>query len=172
MHQLSSVVSRSIFVSFFLSGRSIVGTCNQRKDWKQLFLAHSYYSDEVSKANAAATKTKQSAPTIFSRIIDKSLPAKILHEDEKCLAFQDVTPQAPVHFLVIPKKLITGISAAEQGDQELLGHLLLVAKKVADAQNLTRGYRIVINNGPDGSQSVYHLHLHVLGGRQMEWPPG
>jgi histidine triad (HIT) family protein len=129
-------------------------------------------SDEVSKAQRVAHQSAQGKSTIFSKIIDKSIPAKILHEDHKCLAFQDVAPQAPVHFLVIPKKPISGISAAVQDDQDLLGHLLLVAKDVALQQNLTNGYRIVINNGPDGAQSVYHLHLHVLGGRQLSWPPG
>jgi len=130
-------------------------------------------SDEVRLAREAASQHgTASKPTIFSKIIDKSIPAKILHEDDKCLAFQDVAPQAPVHFLVIPKKPIPGISFATKEDQEVLGHLLLVAKNVADKQNLTNGYRIVINNGPDGSQSVYHLHLHILGGRQLGWPPG
>jgi len=129
-------------------------------------------SDEVSKAQKVVQQAAQGKPTIFSKIIDKSIPAEILYEDDKCIAFQDVAPQAPVHFLVLPKKPITGISAAVQDDQQLLGHLLLIAKDVAIKQNLTNGYRIVINNGPDGAQSVYHLHLHVLGGRQLSWPPG
>jgi len=131
-----------------------------------------YQSDEVTRSQKAAKEKAFTKPTIFSKIIDKSLPAKILHEDEKCLAFQDVQPQAPIHFLVIPKKPLPGISFATDEDKELLGHLMFVAKTVADKQNLTNGYRIVINNGPDGSQSVYHLHLHVMGGRQMGWPPG
>ncbi|WAR09200.1 HINT2-like protein [Mya arenaria] len=115
--------------------------------------------DEVSKAQTAQPSAQ---PTIFSKIIDKTIPADILYEDDQCLAFSDVSPEAPVHFLVIPKKPLTG----------LLGHLLLVAKKVADQKKLEKGYRIVINNGPDGAQSVYHLHLHIMGGRQMTWPPG
>lgn len=139
----------------------------------RLVLSQSYCdaagSDEVSKAKQAK---KTAEPTIFSKIIDKSIPADIIYEDDQCLAFNDVSPQAPVHFLVIPKKPIAQISDAEQGDQMLLGHLLLVAKQVAEKRNLENGYRIVINNGPDGSQSVYHLHIHVLGGRQMGWPPG
>ncbi|CAL1543790.1 unnamed protein product [Lymnaea stagnalis] len=126
-------------------------------------------SDEVSKAQAAKLS---GAPTIFSKIIDKTIPAKILYEDDQCLAFSDVTPQAPVHFLVIPKKMIPMLSLANRNDDLLLGHLLIVAKNVAEQQNLEKGYRVVINNGPHGSQSVYHLHIHVLGGRQMEWPPG
>ncbi|KAL4233908.1 Histidine triad nucleotide-binding protein 2 [Mactra antiquata] len=125
--------------------------------------------DEVTKAKAAR---KSAEPTIFSKIIDKSIPADILYEDEWCLAFSDVTPQAPTHFLVIPKERISQISDAVSTDIPLLGHLLFIATKVAKGKNLDGGYRVVINNGPDGSQSVYHLHVHVLGGRQMEWPPG
>ncbi|XP_005097214.2 histidine triad nucleotide-binding protein 1 [Aplysia californica] len=127
-------------------------------------------SDEVSKAQGA--KFTIGEPTIFSKIIDKSIPADILYEDERCLAFSDVSPQAPVHFLVIPKKIIPMLSLADDTDEMLLGHLLVVAKDVAQKQGLEKGYRVVINNGPDGSQSVYHLHIHVLGGRQMNWPPG
>lgn len=126
-------------------------------------------NDEVKKAQSA-TKTRQ--PTIFSKILDRSIPADIIYEDDLCLAFRDVNPQAPIHFLVIPQKPLTGIDDADDNDQQLLGHLLLVAKKVAEKEKLSKGYRIVINNGPDGSQSVYHLHLHVMGGRQMGWPPG
>ncbi|XP_065836400.1 uncharacterized HIT-like protein slr1234 [Oscarella lobularis] len=110
--------------------------------------------------------------TIFSKILKKEIPADIIHEDEKCIAFRDVNPQAPTHLLVIPRKPIPMLSLAENTDEELLGHLLLVAKDVAKKENLNQGFRIVINNGPDGSQSVYHLHVHVLGGRQMSWPPG
>ncbi|XP_043422290.1 histidine triad nucleotide-binding protein 2, mitochondrial isoform X1 [Prionailurus bengalensis] len=126
--------------------------------------------NEVSKAQQAAPQG--AAPTIFSRILDRSLPADILYEDQQCLVFRDVAPQAPVHFLVIPKKPIPRISQAEEEDQQLLGHLLLVAKKTAKAEGLGDGYRLVINDGKLGSQSVYHLHIHVLGGRQLQWPPG
>ncbi|XP_054545674.1 adenosine 5'-monophosphoramidase HINT2 isoform X1 [Talpa occidentalis] len=126
--------------------------------------------DEVAKAKQAAPGG--AAPTIFSRILDRSLPADILYEDQQCLVFRDVAPQAPVHFLVIPKKPIPRISQAEEEDQQLLGHLLLVAKKTAKAQGLGDGYRLVINDGKLGAQSVYHLHIHVLGGRQLQWPPG
>lgn len=126
-------------------------------------------SDEVLKAKDA---TFTAEPTIFSKIIDKTIPADILYEDDKCLAFSDVNPQGPVHFLVIPKKIIPMLSLSNEEDESLLGHLLLVAKDVAKKQGLENGYRLVINNGADGAQSVYHLHLHVLGGRQMNWPPG
>lgn len=88
------------------------------------------------------------------------------------MAFNDVAPQAPTHFLVIPRKPISQLSLAEDGDAELLGHLMLVGRKVAKDVGLEKGYRVVINNGQHGAQSVYHLHLHFLGGRQMQWPPG
>lgn len=111
-------------------------------------------------------------PTIFQRIIDKEIPAKIVYEDDLCLAFHDVAPQAPTHVLVIPKKPLANLAAAANEDQLLLGHLLLTAKKVAEQLGLTNGYRTVINCGRDGGQSVDHLHIHLLGGRAMHWPPG
>ncbi|XP_077493633.1 putative HIT-like protein Synpcc7942_1390 isoform X1 [Amblyomma americanum] len=127
-------------------------------------------SDEVFKAqNATASDTK---PTIFSKILDGSLPADIIYKDDKCIAFRDVNPQAPVHFLVIPRKPIPMLDSATEADVALLGHLMLAAKKVAAQEKLVDGYRLVINNGKQGCQSVYHLHLHVLGGRQLGWPPG
>ncbi|KAM9858425.1 putative HIT-like protein [Aulostomus maculatus] len=128
--------------------------------------------DEVGLAQAASMKYGSPAPTIFSKVIDKSIPADIIYEDEKCLAFRDISPQAPVHFLVIPRIPIPRISEAKDDDVELLGHLLVVAKNVAKQESLTEGYRVVINDGKHGAQSVYHLHIHVLGGRQMTWPPG
>ncbi|HIK29690.1 MAG: histidine triad nucleotide-binding protein [Oscillatoriaceae bacterium SKW80] len=110
--------------------------------------------------------------TIFSKIIRREIPADIVYEDDLALAFRDINPQAPVHILVIPKKAIAKLSDAQPEDQALMGHLLLTAKGVAEQVGLTNGYRIVINNGNDGGQTVYHLHLHILGGRQMKWPPG
>lgn len=110
--------------------------------------------------------------TIFSKIIRKEIPADIVYEDELALAFRDVQPQAPVHILVIPKKPIAKLSDAQSDDSALLGHLLLTVKKVAEQVGLENGYRVVINTGADGGQSVYHMHLHILGGRQMNWPPG
>lgn len=110
--------------------------------------------------------------TIFSKIIRREIPANILYEDDLALAFSDVNPQAPTHILVIPKKPIPQLDAAEPEDLELLGHLLLTVKKVARKAGLSKGYRVVINNGADGGQTVYHLHLHILGDRPMKWPPG
>lgn len=110
--------------------------------------------------------------SIFEKIIDREIPADIVHEDELCIAFRDIDPQAPTHILVVPKKRIDRVSQANETDQALLGHLLLTASAVARARELAGGYRLVINNGPDGGESVPHLHVHVLGGRSMRWPPG
>ena len=110
--------------------------------------------------------------TIFGKIIRREIPANIVYEDDLALAFKDVNPQAPTHILVIPKKPIPRVSEAVSDDRSLLGHLLLTAKKVAEEAGLEDGYRVVINNGKDGGQTVDHLHLHILGGRQMQWPPG
>ncbi|XP_040396235.1 histidine triad nucleotide-binding protein 2, mitochondrial [Cygnus olor] len=126
---------------------------------------------EVGKAQRAAAGAVRE-PTIFSRIIARTVPATILYEDDECLAFRDVAPQAPVHFLVIPKRPIPRLSCVEPQDAQLLGHLMVVAARTAKAEGLEDGYRLVINDGKHGAQSVYHLHLHVLGGRQMGWPPG
>jgi histidine triad (HIT) family protein len=110
--------------------------------------------------------------TIFQRIIDREIPARIEHEDEHCIVLHDIQPQAPVHLLVIPKRLIARVGAAESGDQALLGHLLLVAGSVARKLNLGSGFRLVINHGPHGGESVPHLHVHLLAGRPLAWPPG
>lgn len=110
--------------------------------------------------------------TIFSKIIRREIPAEIVYEDDLAIAFKDVNPQAPQHILVIPKEPIAQLADAESKDHALMGHLLLTAKRVAQEAGLNNGYRVVINSGPDGGQTVYHLHLHILGGRQMTWPPG
>ncbi|MCL1470728.1 histidine triad nucleotide-binding protein [Argonema antarcticum] len=110
--------------------------------------------------------------TIFSKIIRREIPADIVYEDDLALAFKDVNPQAPVHILVIPKQPLAKLADAEPEDREILGHLLLIAKRIAQEVGLSNGYRVVINNGDDGGQTVYHLHLHILGGRYMKWPPG
>ncbi len=110
--------------------------------------------------------------TIFKKIIDGEIPVDFLHEDEFCLAFNDVSPQAPVHLLVIPKKEIASLEDATVEDKELLGHLLLVVQKLARQLGLQAGYRTVINTGADGGQTVFHLHIHLLGNRALNWPPG
>ncbi len=110
--------------------------------------------------------------TIFKRIIDREIPAALVHEDDLCLAFRDVNPQAPTHVLVIPKKEIPSLADADDSDAALLGHLLITAKKIAVQLGLENGYRTVINCGRDGGQSVDHLHVHLLGGRSLSWPPG
>jgi histidine triad (HIT) family protein len=110
--------------------------------------------------------------TIFKRIIDKEIPARIVYEDDLSIAFWDVTPQAPTHILVIPKQEIRSTAELQESDAALAGHLLLTARKIAADLGLANGYRIVINCGPDGGQSVDHLHLHLLAGRSLGWPPG
>ncbi|NDJ20054.1 HIT domain-containing protein [Nostoc sp. B(2019)] len=114
----------------------------------------------------------ETTDTIFSKIIRREIPADIVYEDNLALAFKDIHPQAPIHILVIPKKPIVKLSDAESQDHALLGHLLLTAKRVAEEAGLKNGYRVVINTGDDGGQTVSHLHLHILGGRQLNWPPG
>lgn len=110
--------------------------------------------------------------TIFSKIIRREIPADIVYEDDLALAFKDVNPQAPVHILVIPKKPIPSLAEADSQDHSVLGHLMLTAKRVAEQAGLGNGYRVVINTGADGGQTVFHLHLHILGGRELHWPPG
>lgn len=153
-------------------------------------------SDEVSKALAADAAAED---TIFGKILRKEIPCDFIHEDDQvqntykqiiqienicpwvtrvlvvllqCVAFHDISPQAPTHFLVIPKKPLVQLSKSTDEDEALLGHLLVVGRRVAKKLGLDDGYRVVINDGKDGAQSVYHLHLHFLGGRQLRWPPG
>ena len=113
-----------------------------------------------------------SEPTIFKKIIDREIPADIVYEDDHCLAFHDVSPQAPVHVLVIPKKEIASTEKIVVEDADLLAHLWQVIPRLARDLRLERGYRVVVNCGEEGGQSVDHLHFHILGGRQMSWPPG
>ncbi len=110
--------------------------------------------------------------TIFSKIIDREIPADIVFEDKFCLAFRDVNPQAPVHILVIPKKAIARIIDATDEDQTLLGHLFLAANKIARQEGIEDAFRLVVNNGESVGQSVFHLHIHILAGRSFTWPPG
>ena len=112
------------------------------------------------------------ADTIFAKIISKEIPADIVYEDDECLAFRDVNPQAPVHILVIPKKPLARLVEAGDDDRALLGRLLLTANKVALEQGVGDAFRLVVNNGADAGQSVFHLHLHILAGRSFTWPPG
>jgi histidine triad (HIT) family protein len=110
---------------------------------------------------------------IFCKIIDKKIPARIIYEDEHALAFEDVNPQAPVHTLVIPRKHIPTLLDIKDEDNNLIGHLVKVANKIANDKGIAeRGFRVVANCNPESGQTVYHIHLHILGGRQMHWPPG
>jgi histidine triad (HIT) family protein len=111
-------------------------------------------------------------PTIFTKIINREVPAEIVYEDDLALAFRDISPQAPTHVLVIPKKEIVSLDALEDGDAELIGHLFVVVRKVAAQLNLANGYRTVINCGKEGGQTVDHIHIHLLAGRPLTWPPG
>jgi len=114
-----------------------------------------------------------SAPkTLFQKIADKEIPAKLVHEDAVCVAFRDIAPQAPTHILIVPRKPIPRVAEATAEDQAILGHLLLVAGQLSRQLGLAKGFRVVINNGPDGGETVPHLHVHLLGGRALDWPPG
>ncbi|HTD89474.1 MAG TPA: histidine triad nucleotide-binding protein [Burkholderiales bacterium] len=110
--------------------------------------------------------------TLFAKIIQREIPADIVYEDELCLAFRDVNPQAPTHVLLIPKKEIARLVDAKAEDAALLGHLVLTANKVAQQLGVGDAFRLVVNNGADAGQSVFHLHLHILAGRAFKWPPG
>jgi histidine triad (HIT) family protein len=112
------------------------------------------------------------AKTIFKRIIDGEIPARIVYQDDRCLAFHDIAPQAPTHVIVIPKKEIASLDDVAGEDAALLGHMLVVVRDLARQLQLSGGYRVVVNCGPHAGQSVDHLHFHILGGRQMAWPPG
>ncbi|XP_072928072.1 adenosine 5'-monophosphoramidase HINT1-like [Hemitrygon akajei] len=152
-------VSQSIGRAAMIGGWS--GRCHPAR------LPHSEAEPGLRRRSAMA-----GGDTIFGMIIRGEIPCDFLHQDDKCIVFRDIAPQAPTHFLVVPKKPISGLSKAEDSDAELLGHLMIVAKKVAAELGLTKGYRLILNEGPEGGQSVFHIHLHVCGGRQMDWPPG
>ena len=110
--------------------------------------------------------------TLFSKIIDREIPANIVYEDDLCLAFRDINPQAPMHILIIPKKPIPMLVEADAGDQAILGHLLLKAGEIAKQEGYGEAFRLVVNNGAKAGQTVFHLHVHILGGRGFSWPPG
>jgi histidine triad (HIT) family protein len=110
--------------------------------------------------------------TVFKKIIDGDIPAKFIYQDEHCVAFKDIDPRAPTHILVIPRKEIRSLAEVEEADAALLGHLMVAISKIAREQGLGNGFRVVTNSGKWGGQSVDHLHFHLLGGRQLAWPPG
>ncbi|MEM1094721.1 MAG: histidine triad nucleotide-binding protein [Bacteroidota bacterium] len=110
--------------------------------------------------------------TLFEKIAAREIPADIVHEDEQCLAFRDINPVAPTHILIVPRKPIPTLNDLTPEDEPLMGHLFLVAKRLAAQEGLAKGYRTVINCGDEGGQSVYHIHLHLIGGRAVTWPPG
>lgn len=131
-------------------------------------------SDEVAKAQATgAGAADMGAPTVFDKILSGEWSSDKVYEDDTVLAFRDINPQAPIHILVIPKYRngLTALSKAQANQKELLGHLMFVASEVAKKE-CPNGFRIIVNDGVDGAQSVMHLHLHIMGGRQMGWPPG
>jgi histidine triad (HIT) family protein len=110
--------------------------------------------------------------TLFGKIVRREIPASIVYEDDLCLAFRDINPQAPTHVLLVPKKEIDMLSSATAEDQALLGHMMLAAGKVARQLGVGDTFRLVVNNGAEAGQSVFHLHLHILAGRKLHWPPG
>jgi histidine triad (HIT) family protein len=110
--------------------------------------------------------------TLFGKIIRREIPATIVYEDDQCLAFRDINPQAPTHVLLIPKKEIPRLADATPQDQAVLGHLMLVAGKITRDLGVEDAFRLVVNNGADAGQSVFHLHLHIIAGRKLTWPPG
>lgn len=110
--------------------------------------------------------------TLFTKIINRQIPAEIIYEDDLAIAITDINPQAPIHLLIIPKKPLPSLADAVPEDHRILGHLLMTVKRVAEQVGLENGYRVVINTGTDGGQTVNHIHLHLLGGRPLHWPPG
>jgi histidine triad (HIT) family protein len=110
--------------------------------------------------------------TLFQRIIDREIPSKIEYEDDRCIVIHDIDPKAPVHLLIIPKQVIPRLAEAKPADEAVLGHLLVVAGEIAAKLKLQRGFRLVVNSGPDASETIPHVHVHLLAKRQMSWPPG
>ncbi len=120
-----------------------------------------------------ASARAMAGKTLFEKIRDREIPAEIVHQDERCTAFRDISPQAPVHILIVPNKPVPRVGMAGPADEAVLGHLLLTAAEIARAEGIAEsGYRLVINNGPDGGEAVPHLHVHLIGGRPLAWPPG
>ncbi|XP_047323065.1 14 kDa zinc-binding protein-like isoform X2 [Impatiens glandulifera] len=178
-----AVLSSPFFRTTLVSARAlaIIGASNKRSSIAQfprqclrgkhvIAAAH----DEEASAKASSSLADKEDPTIFDKIISKEIPSSIVYEDEYVLAFRDINPQAPIHVVVIPKLRdgLTQLGKAEARHEEILGKLFYAAKIVAEKEGILDGFRVVINSGPAACQSVYHLHLHVFGGRQMKWPPG
>ncbi|HOA52143.1 MAG TPA: histidine triad nucleotide-binding protein [Thermogutta sp.] len=113
-----------------------------------------------------------SPKTVFKKIIDREIPAEIVYEDQECLAFKDINPQAPIHVIVIPKKEIPNLEELREEDEALIGHLFIAMQRIAQQMGISTGYRVVLNNGPDAGQEVMHMHFHLLAGRKFDWPPG
>jgi histidine triad (HIT) family protein len=126
----------------------------------------------VAALESIRFEKERGVSTIFGKIIRREIPADIVYEDDLCLAFRDINPQAPTHVLIIPKKEIPCLADAEAADEALLGHLLLAANGVARHLGVADAYRVVVNNGAQAGQSVFHLHVHILAGRRFRWPPG
>lgn len=167
--------------SLFIFGRRIANKNIQYKVVVASALIFRNMSNIVNEAEAAKVAASTdpavnpNAPTFFDKLVNKEIPATLLHEDDLCMAFRDISPQAPVHFLVIPKNKdgMNRLSNMREDQKNLVGHLMYVASQVAKAEGLQPGgFRMVVNDGADGCQSVYHLHIHVMGGRQLTWPPG
>lgn len=115
---------------------------------------------------------RMSERTLFEKIAAREIPANLVYEDDRCFAFRDINPQAPTHILIVPRRVIASLNDLTEGDTALVGHLFVVARQLARQEGLSGGYRTVFNCGPDAGQSVDHIHLHLLGGRRMHWPPG
>lgn len=116
--------------------------------------------------------TEAAMSCIFCKIVEGTIPSTAVYQDDRCYAFSDLHPQAPTHVLIVPREHIASLSEAAEGHKGLLGHLMWVAAEIARSKGLSKGYRVVVNNGEDGGQTVDHIHLHLLGGRPMHWPPG
>jgi len=139
----------------------------------RLYLAGAPQALTIVAVKLTLRSPPMSEDTIFGKIIRREIPADIVYEDDLCLAFRDISPQAPTHVLLIPKKPIPKLSDVTSADNELLGHMLFTLKSLAEQLGIAEdGYRVVINTGNDGGQTVFHLHLHLLGGRSLQWPPG
>jgi len=113
-----------------------------------------------------------SPKTVFKKIIDREIPAEIVYEDQECLAFKDINPQAPIHVIVIPKKEIPNLEELREEEEALIGHLFIAMQRIAQQMGISTGYRVVLNNGPNAGQEVMHIHFHMLAGRKFDWPPG